>query len=941
MSRTTLPLSLFLTAALLVGFPISQAATHAAQDPFDLIIHGGRLIDGTGNPWFWADIGIRGKKIAAVGDLSQALAARRIDAQGHAVSPGFIDMHAHPGTNTFIDPRAVSKITQGITLEIEGEGGSVAPLNDAMATRYEARLARYGVDHRWRSLDEFFQHLEANPATINFATYLGTENVRVMTVGHDNRLATPEELEQMREIVDQAMRDGALGVYSALMYSPDRYNRTSELIEMARVASAYGGLYQTHPRSEGNAFRASLDEVFRIAREARLPAHITHLKIAYEQNWGRMSEIVQRVEDARAEGLQITADMYPYEQGAASFSALLPPWALEGGREEVVRRLNDDDVRERIRRDLATQTDEWENEYMGAGGGPRGITLVGGAGNPNLDPYQGMTLDAIARAKNQDPRDTVMDLVLEDDPGFTSYINNEHDIQLAIQQPWVAFGTDGGTIAPDGPLSGGLTHPRSYGSFPKILGKYVRELGLVRLEEAVRRATSFPAQILQIGDRGLLREGFYADVVIFDPATVIDRATYVDPHQISTGIHTVVVNGEVVLHHGEVSDARPGMVVRGPGYTPRQPDPAKTSSALENQLGSIRETIERRVAEAGVPGLGVGIVRDGEVILSEGFGTRDTNTGLPIDSQTIFLIGSTTKAFTTTALAMLVDDGLVDWRAPVRTYVPTFGVHDDEYVSEHITVEDLVTHRTGVPESSVRWMGSTLSRKDLVGSIRTADLSVGFRERFQYNNAMFMAAGYVAGQVTNSTYEGLIHDRILTPLGMTRTEFTDLSEDDPPFANNIAMPHEMEDGSVRRIDFQFEGAAIRPAGTLASSLDDMLTWVLFNLSRGRHSGEELLSEPGFERLIAPHMVTDRPDRTDTFQTYGLGWFLDTYHGKRVVHHGGGSTGTIAEVLFMPDDGIGMVLFTNTYSDLPSELAYELVGLLTGSKEPAAHPPRSS
>ncbi len=826
MSRTTLPLSLLSVGVLLFGYLIPQADSHAAQEPFDLIVHGGRLIDGTGNPWFEADVGIRGKKIAAVGDLSQALARRRIDAQGYAVSPGFIDMHAHPGTNYFVDPRAVSKVTQGITLEIEGEGSSVAPLNDAMAARHEARLARYGVDLEWRSLDQFFRHLEATPATINFATYLGTENVRVMTVGHDNRLATPEELDQMREIVDQAMRDGALGVYSALMYSPDRYNRTSELVEMAKVASAYGGVYQTHPRSEGNAFHASLDEVFQIAREARIPAHITHLKIAYEQNWGRMPEIVQRVEDARAEGLQITADMYPYEQGAASFSALLPPWALEGGWDEVVRRLNDEQIRERIQTDLATQTDEWEKEYMGAGGGPRGITLVGGADNPNLAPYQGMTLDAIARAKNQDPRDTVMDLVLEGDPGFTSYINNENDIQLAIQQPWVAFGTDGGTIAPDGPLSGGLTHPRSYGSFPKILGKYVRELGLVRLEEAVRRATSFPAQILQIRDRGLLREGFYADVVIFDPATIIDRATYIDPHQISTGVHTVVVNGEVVLHNGEVSDARPGMVVRGPGHTPRQPNLAKPTPTLERQLGAIRETIEQRVAEAGVPGLGVGIVRNGEVIFAEGFGTRDTSTGRPIDSQTIFLIGSTTKAFTTTALAMLVDDGLIDWQAPVRTYVPSFAVHNDEYVSAHLTVEDLVTHRTGVPESAVSWMGSTLSRQDLVGSIRNADLSVGFRERFQYNNTMFMAAGYVAGQVTNSTYEEVIHDRILTPLGMTRTEFTDLSEEKPPFRHNIAMPHEIEDGSVRRIDFEFEGAAIRPAGTLASSIDDELVGIL-------------------------------------------------------------------------------------------------------------------
>ncbi len=345
---------------------------------------------------------------------------------------------------------------------------------------------------------------------------------------------------------------------------------------------------------------------------------------------------------------------------------------------------------------------------------------------------------------------------------------------------------------------------------------------------------------------------------------------------------------------------------------------------------TLRNTISRRVAEAGVPGLGVGIVRDGEVILAEGFGTRDTNKGLPIDSQTIFLIGSTTKAFTTTALAMLVDDGLVDWRAPVRTYVPSFAIHGDEYVSAHITVEDLVTHRTGVPESAVRWMGSMKSRQEMVASIGNAELSVGFREQFQYNNTMFMAAGYVAGQVTDSTYEEVVCSRILTPLGMTKTAFTDLSEDDPPFLDNIAFPHVMKDGSIRRIDFEFEGAAIRPAGTLASNIDDMLKWVLFNLDRGKHSGRELLSESGFERLITPHMITNWEESTDAFQTYGLGWFLETCRGHRVVHHGGGSTGTIAEVLFLPDDDVGMVLFTNMHSHIPRDLAFELIGLLFSS-----------
>jgi len=355
----------------------------------------------------------------------------------------------------------------------------------------------------------------------------------------------------------------------------------------------------------------------------------------------------------------------------------------------------------------------------------------------------------------------------------------------------------------------------------------------------------------------------------------------------------------------------------------------QNADQTEQQLDSLRAHIKKTLEETKVPGLGVGIIRDGKVILAEGFGTRDTNTGLPLDSRSIFLIGSSTKPFTTTALAMLVEDGLVAWDAPVRTYVPTFGVHNDDYVSAHITVKDLVTHRTGVPESEVSWMGSTLTRQKMVATIQNAELSVGFREKFQYNNTMFMAAGYVAGQVTNSTYEEVIHDRILKPLGMTRTEFTDLSEDDPPFRDNIAFPHAIEDNTVKRIEFEFEGAAIRPAGTLASNIDDMLKWLRFNLNQGKYAGKELLSESGFKQLVTPHMHLSRPERTDAIQNYGLGWFIEIYNGHKVIHHGGGATGTTTQVLFMHDDNIGMVLFTNAQSRLPSTLAYYIVDLLTG------------
>lgn len=563
------------SAALIIAAQLSVAAVcflgvaALADDPtYDLIIENGRLIDGAGNPWIYADIGIKSKKIAAVGDLSDDTAERRIDATGLYAAPGFIDIHSHASWSYLVDSRAIAKVTQGITLEVEGEGFSVAPVDDALfAARFQANLERHGIDRGWRTLAEFFNLLEANPATINFATHIGTANVRVMTVGYEDRAATPGELQEMRYIVDEAMKDGALGVYSALMYVPDRFNRTNELIEMAKVAAQYGGYYQTHPRSESSAWRKSMDEVYRIATEASIPVHVTHLKITHQQNWGKISELIARTNQARENGIAITADLYPYERASSDgLTVLLPPWAQEGGRDRIVSRLQDVELRERIKEELAQPTDEWENEYYGAKGGSDGFTIADAMNNDSLAAYVGMTLSEVGRVRGVDPRDAMMDIILAGDAAFTSLITSEQDIRVAIQEPWVAFGTDGVPAAPDGPLSGSLPHPRAYGTFPRVLGIYVRELGLLSLEDAVRKMTSLPAQILGLRDRGLLREGFYADIVLFDSDAVIDKATYENPHRLSIGVHTVVVNGEVALDAGEVTAARPGMVVRGPGY---------------------------------------------------------------------------------------------------------------------------------------------------------------------------------------------------------------------------------------------------------------------------------------------------------------------------------------------------------------------------------------
>jgi dihydroorotase/N-acyl-D-amino-acid deacylase len=529
------------------------------------------VVDGAGNPWFRADVGIRGHRIAAIGDLSGAPADRRIDANDQIVCPGFIDMHSHASWGLLVDSRAASKITQGVTLEIEGEGESVAPLNDAMVEARRKEYARYGIDPDWRSLDEYFRRFERTPSTVNFATYIGTVNPREMVIGYDDRPATAEELARMKDIVREAMEDGALGIYSALMYSPDRFNRTEELVEMAKVAAEYGGVYQSHIRSESDAVESAIEEVFRIAREAGIPGHLTHFKVTYKQNWGRMPVILEKIESARRSGLDITADLYPYVRAGGGFTPLLPPWAQDGGPAKIRERLQDPATRERIKEELSKPAAAWENEYFGAGGGPQGFSITDARGNEALKGYEGKTLAEVARMEGKDPRDMVLDLILAGDAGMTVLITSEDDLRVAMQRSWVAFGSDGETVAPDGPLSEGLVHPRGYGTYPKILGEYVRELGLIGLEEAIRKATSLPAQRLGIRDRGLLREGFHADVVVFDPATVIDTATYQKPHRFAKGISHVIVNGEVVVDEGRITEARPGRALRGPGYRGEEP----------------------------------------------------------------------------------------------------------------------------------------------------------------------------------------------------------------------------------------------------------------------------------------------------------------------------------------------------------------------------------
>lgn len=541
-------------------------ALAAGSPGYDVIIRGGRIIDGTGSPWYSGDVGIRNGRIAAIGNLADSQATRVIDAHGLVVAPGFIDMLGQSELSILVEPHLPSKIFQGITTEITGEGGSAAPLNDAIRKADRLAYEHYGITPDWSTFREYFARLEKQGLGINLASYAGATQVRRMVLGDADRAPNPEELERMKVLVRDAMRDGAAGVSTSLQYAPAPYATTEELIALAAESARLGGIYATHMRSEGDGIRAALDEAIRIGREAHTPVEIWHLKAAGKNNWGRMPEIVAAIEQARAAGVDIAADTYAYPAWANSFSAFIPPWAHDGGDLKMVERLKDPSMRARIRKEMETPGGKWDNEWQEVPG-PEAI-LVEVVQNPKLLPLQGKTIAEIARLWGKDPIDTVFDLLIEDN-AFTSvavFAMSEADVSLALRQLWVSVDNDAGGTAPYGPLAKEHPHPRAYGTFPRILRKYVREEKTLRLEDAIRKFSALAAQRMRLTDRGVLKQGMWADVVVFDPEKIRDKATFENPNQLSEGMRWVLVNGTPVIADGNATKALPGKVLRGPAY---------------------------------------------------------------------------------------------------------------------------------------------------------------------------------------------------------------------------------------------------------------------------------------------------------------------------------------------------------------------------------------
>ena len=554
-----------LTTVFLLGVPALVWAQ--APPPFDLVITNGHIVDGTGSPWYSGDIGIRGGKIAAIGNLSDLPRARTIDAHGMVVAPGFIDMLGQSELTILVDPRLPSKIYQGITTEITGEGGSVAPLNDAIIKADKDTYDHYHITPDWRTLRQYFARLDKQGTGINLATYVGATQVRRMVLGDENRQPTSAQLEQMKELVRQAMRDGAVGVSTSLIYAPAPYAGTEELIGLASEASKFGGIYATHMRNESDAVIPAIDEALRIGRQAHIPVEIWHIKVDGKQNWGRMPEVVAKINAARADGMDVTADTYAYPAWSNDFSAIVPPWVHDGGNTKMVERLKDPVLRARIRKEMTTPSTEWDNEWISLPG-PESI-LISLVHSPAMRDLQGKTMDVIAKQWGKDPIDAIFDLLIQDPVAeVVGFGMSEPDIALALQQPWVSLDNDSSGTSPEGILGQEHPHPRAYGTFPRILRKYVREEKKLTLEDAIRKFSALPAQRMRLTDRGVLKAGMWADVVIFDPATVRDLATYENPNQLSQGMEYVLVNGVPVIDQEKMTGAKPGKVLRGAGYVP-------------------------------------------------------------------------------------------------------------------------------------------------------------------------------------------------------------------------------------------------------------------------------------------------------------------------------------------------------------------------------------
>ncbi|MGA9270105.1 MAG: serine hydrolase, partial [Lutimonas sp.] len=676
-------------------FLLSLLLIHCKPKPhYEVLIRNGLIVDGTGSPGFKGDVAINGDTIAALGNLEGATADQEIDATGLIVAPGFINMLSWAVEDLIADGNSQSDIRQGITLEVFGEGNSMGPLTPEIKELYAKRQGDIKYDIEWNTLNEYLEFLERKGVSANVASFLGATTLRINTVGYEDREATEEELQEMRSMVRKAMEEGALGIGSSLIYAPAFYSTTEELIEICKVASEYDGMYISHIRSEGVRLLESLDELLRIADQADIRAEVYHLKQSGKVNWNKFDLVSAKIDSARNAGLHITTDMYNYTAGATGLDAAMPPWVQEGGYEKWAERLQDPAIRKSVLKQMKEPAEDWES-LMQMTEGPDQILLIGFK-NDSLKYLTGKSLAEIAKMRGTSPEETAIDLVVQDGSrvGTVYFLMSEENVKKQIALPYMSFGSDAGSMAPEGVFLKSSTHPRAYGNFARLLGKYVRDEKVIPMEEAIYKLSGLPASNLKIRKRGFLKEGNYADLAIFDPEKIKDNATYEKPQQFATGMIHVFVNGEQVLREGEHTGAQPGRVVRGPGWK------GAPAHSLATSTDSLTLELEKLQKESGIVGLGAVIVDHEGIEYAHGFGYADMARQLPYTENTIQNIASISKTFIGISLLKAQEMGLLDLDDPVNKYLP-FKVFNPKHPDQEITLRQLSCHTSSIQDTEV------------------------------------------------------------------------------------------------------------------------------------------------------------------------------------------------------------------------------------------------
>jgi N-acyl-D-amino-acid deacylase len=923
----------------LVAVTAYSGPTRAQQAPaFEVLIRGGTVYDGTGSPGRRADVGIRGDRITGVGDLAGAGAATVVDATGLAVAPGFINMLSWSTESLIADGRSQGEIRQGVTTQIFGEGSSMGPLNDAMKRRAVEQMGDIKYEITWTTLSEYLQGLERRGVSQNVASFVGATTIREHVIGLEDRKPTPAQMEKMRALVRQEMETGALGIGSSLIYAPAFYASTEELLELCKVAAKYRGKYISHMRSEGNRLLEAVDELIRISHEANIPAEIYHLKAAGQANWPKMEQVIAKIEAARRQGLKITADMYTYTAGATGLDASMPPWVLDGGYDEAYKRLRDPETRKKIARAIRAPGSDWENLYLAAGSADR--VLLVEFKSDKLKPLAGKTLAEAAKLRGEDPVDAIMNLVLEDQSrvGTVYFMMSEDNIRRQIALPWVSFGSDASSMAPEPPFTKSSAHPRAYGNFARVLGKYVRDEKIITLEDAVRKLTGLPATNLELDRRGFLREGMFADVVVFDPAAVADRATFESPHQYAVGMKHVFVNGAQVLKNGEHTGAKPGRALWGVGKTTSPPPPGDGASGseparftdpdrrakLSAAFGDIDRLLKDFTSRQHVPGAAWGIIIDGELAHAAVDGYRDVAAKSPVEGDTVFRIASMTKSFTAMSILGLRDAGKLSLDDPAEMYVPELkGLDYPTSDSPRITVRHLLSHAEGFPEDNP-WGDQQLADTDeqLTQMLkRGIPFSNAPGVAYEYSNYGFAILGRIVSRVSGMPYRDYVAGNILRPLGMTSTTLEPTSVPD----GRLARGYRWEDG-VWKLEPLLRDGSFGSMGGMLTSVRDLSRYVGVFLAAwpprdGPDTGpirrSSLREMQQIWRPGVPSVTKDASSGAIQLSAGGYGFGLrisQTCSFGHIVAHAGGLPGFGSLMRWLPEYGVGIVAFGNlTYT----------------------------